>query len=263
MDMYITLEDGPPENIYKCSYSFQKTLVNDGTDISDETKWLKIQCLILTQIGYKIDKPDPSWCILKMPNIGTADGHSFTFHARVDIWGQGCDVLTEIDRRTKLPFALKMQLQERHTKGRIHLSLSSDHDEHFEIKIITKTPGQAPLSGYQMIGSKGLASWEYCCCMHRTVITCETVWEVWTTNKEVPLLLFTLSFEECDNNQEQVVAEDWADIDGIVDGSNVPSDCDTFYDQSAASVVVKSSSPKLIRKSGRQKVAMKKGGVRK
>jgi len=193
-----------------------------------------------------------------MPNIGTADGHCFTFYARVDLVGQGCDVLTEVDRRTDQPFALKMQLQKRHQKARIHMTLSSDHDEHFELNIVTKTPGKPALSGYQMIGSKGLASWQYCCCMHRTEITCDTVWEIWAGFQEDACLLFTISFEGCANNEEQIVAENWVAIDGIVDGSNVPSNCDSFYNTS-----VKPVSPKLIRKSGRQKITMKKGGVRK
>ena len=198
-----------------------------------------------------------------MLNIGTADGYSFTFNARVDLLGQGCDVNTEIVRRTEESYALKMQLQKRHGKARIYMNLSSDHDKRFELNIVTKTPGQPELFGQQTIGSKGLATWQYCCCMHRTEITCDTVWEIWADYHKKPFLLFTISFEECDNNEEQILAEHWIDADGTVDGSNVPSNCDAVHIKLDQVAAVKPLSPKLVRKSIRQKNSMKKECVRK
>jgi len=189
--------------------------------------------------------------------VTTSDGHRLTFHARVDVVGQGCDVVTHKARKVKGDWSLKMQLQKRHQKGRIYMNLHSDHSALFEVIVVTKTPGKPVFRDMQCIGSDGLVSWQYCCCMHREYINCDTTWEIWDNNAEQSNLLCTLSFEGCANNEQQIAAENWLESDGTNDGSNIASNCDTFYNNQPPRAQC-AELPQPVRSSLRKKVIMKK-----
>jgi len=164
-----------------------------------------------------------------MVSMGMATGFSFTFNARADVVGQGCDVLTKKTCDVDGNWSLKMQLQKRHMNARIYMNLFSDHQERFDIIVTTKTPGYPVCYDYQTIGSEGLVSWQYCCCLHRDYINCNTIWEIHSTNGVEDDHLFTISFEQCVNNEAQIFAEKWIPTDGISDGSTIVSNCDIFY----------------------------------
>ena len=205
-----------------------------------------------------------------MVSVGTADGFSFSFDARVDVVGQGCHILTKKVRGVDAPWDLKMQLQKRHQKARVYMNLFSDHSDRYEICIRTNTPHHPALRDYQTIGSEGLVSWQYCCCLHRDYINCDTVWEIWGSNGVDDVILFTLSFEACVNNEQQIFAENWIEIDGTTDGSTIDSNCDAFYNNEVpipyqpnnsvapSTPLLKTLSPNPLRVSSRKKVLMKK-----
>ena len=189
--------------------------------------------------------------------VTTSDGHRLIFHARIDVVGQGCDVVTHKAQNLDGDWSLKMQLQKRHQKGRIYMNLHSDHSTHYEIIVVTKTPGKPVFRDVQSIGSDGLVSWQYCCCMHREYINCDTTWEIWDSLAKRSSLLCTLSFEGCVNNEQQIAAENWLEIDGTNDGSTIASNCDTFYNnQPPRAECAEPSQP--LGYSLRKKVLMKK-----
>ena len=153
--------------------------------------------------------------------------------------------------------------------ARVYMNLFSDHSDRYEICIRTNTPNQPGLRDYQTIGSEGLVSWQYCCCLHRDYINCDTVWEIWGNNGANDVILFTLSFEACVNNEQQILAENWIEADGTTDGSTIDSNCDAFYDEAPIAYQPKNSvapstpvlkTPPLnpLRVSKRKKVLMKK-----
>jgi len=156
-----------------------------------------------------------------------------------------------------------MQLQKRHAKGRIYMNLSSDNDTCVNLNIVTKTPGQLPVYAQQTIGSKGLATWQYCSYMHRTKITRDTVWEVSVDKNGKSLPSFTISFDECENNEEQILAENWSFAknwsyaEDTVDSSNVPSKSGPARTKVSRVAAFQTSSLNGIRKSARRKTYMK------
>jgi len=198
--------------------------------------------------------PHPS---RKMVFVTTSDGHCLTFHARIDVVGQGCDVVTHKARNLQGDWTLKMQLQKRHQLGRIYMNMHSDHSTYYGIIVVTNTPGKPVFRDVQSIGSDGLVSWQYCCCLHREYITCDTTWEIWDRHAKNPSLLCTLSFEGCVNNEQQIAAEKWLEIGGTIDGSTIASNCDTFYNNQPPRAKCEVP-PQPVRCSLRKKVLMKK-----
>jgi len=117
-----------------------------------------------------------------------------------------------------------MLLQKRHEKARITIELESDNELPFNMHVVIKTPGKAPLTLYQTIGSKRMLSWHYCSSLHKTLVTRDTIWEVWTCAQGQHGLIFSIVFEACQDNAEQIAAENWAELRAV--GSDVDPICD-------------------------------------
>jgi len=150
-------------------------------------------------------------------NADGAHGNHFLLQAKVDIVGQCCEVHTRLTRDNASNGALaqlvaKMLLQKRHEKARITLHLESDHELPFNILVVIKTPGKPPINCYQTTSSKCFMSWQYSSFLHQTLATHDTIWEICTCAKTRRYLIFSIAFEACEDNAEQIAAEQCAKL---------------------------------------------------
>jgi len=155
-----------------------------------------------------------------MLEIGIDRLHSLFFEAHIDVLGQGVNIDTQ--RGPGYPISLHLPVQERHTKGRLHMRLCSDHKEPWDITIVTVVNGQERFFNDITIGSSGMVSWIFCSDLNssKTHINKTTIWKIWghnIVNDKVHIM--TIDFMPCANVQEQIVAENWIQADGTIDGS--------------------------------------------
>ena len=150
--------------------------------------------------------------------IGIDRLHSLSFEAHIDVLGQGVNIDTQ--RGPGYPISLHLPVQKRRTKGRLHMRLRSDHKEPWDITIVKVGTGQERFFNDITIGSSGMVSWTFCSDLNKTPINTSTNWEIWghnIVNDKVHIM--TIDFVPCANVQEQIVAENWMQADGTVDGS--------------------------------------------
>jgi len=159
--------------------------------------------------------------ILKMNNvleIGIDRIHSLLFEAHIDVLGQGVNIDTR--REPGYPISLHLPVQQRHTKGRLHMRLRSDHKQPWDITIVTITTSQGRFFDNLTIGSSGMVSWTFCSDLYKMPINTSTSWEIWGQNcVKDKVHIMSIDLVHCPNVQEQIVAENWMEVDGTVDGS--------------------------------------------
>jgi len=148
--------------------------------------------------------------------IGIDRLHSLFFEAHIDVLGQGVNIDTL--RVSGYPISLRLAVQERHTKGRLHMQLRSDHKEPWDITIVTFGADQERFFHDITIGSGGMVCWTFCSNLDKTHINTSTNWEIWGKNiVNDKVHIMTIDFVACANVPEQIVAETSMQADGIVE----------------------------------------------
>jgi len=144
--------------------------------------------------------------------------HSLFFEANIDVLGQGVNIDTQ--RGLGYFILLHLLVQKRHIKAHLHMRLRSDHKEPWDITIVTVRTGQERFFHNLTIGSSSMVSWTFCSDLNKTPINTSTSWEVWGQNYvKDKVHIMTINFVARANIQEQIVAENWMEVDRIVDGS--------------------------------------------
>ena len=108
--------------------------------------------------------------------IGIDRIHSLFFEAHIDVLGQGVNIDTQ--REPEYPILLHLPVQKRHTKGRLHMRLRSDHKGPWDITIVTVRTGHERFFHNMTIGSSGMMSWSFCSDLNKTPINTSTSWEI-------------------------------------------------------------------------------------
>jgi hypothetical protein len=150
--------------------------------------------------------------------IGIDRIHSLLFDAHIDVLGQGVSI--DAQKAPGYPILLHLPVQTRHTKGRLHMRLRSDHKKPWGITIVTVGTGQERFFNNITIGSSGMVSWTFCSDLDKTTINTSTSWEIWghnIVNDKVHIM--TIDFVPCANVHKQIAAEKWMQADGTVDSS--------------------------------------------